>query len=488
MFGLIIPLSLFTVAACLLIYLYFTKIYRKRRPGEAPVAKGHFLWGNGEEFNKNAVQFLLKCGKDLGDVFTIRLLNQCLTIVMDPHSYEAFSKEKNFDFNPIQEQVNWNVFSFVLKKPKAMVKIAGKTVRGPAMDKAMDNVTTEAGLSKNNNTSDMSKEWSEDGLRSLCRKTIFNAIFYTLFGREDNADFNPTIFCNEFEVYHKYFNYMWLGMPRSWFPAATKALGRLVLQPSSDELLCRDDASEYLKTMVAFMKSNDQNEMDIKAHNLVYLHVNYNTFKVAFWALYHILQQREGFQALRQEIDEILERKRQSNNPDEIILLDQADVEGMKTLDSICLEAFRVSSGVFMVRYVTEDTKFTTSEGKEHIFRKGDRAAIYPPAIHNNPEIFEDPEEYKHDRFKDKKFYRNGREIKNPILSFGSLCPGRRMAMLQLKWYMLAMVNRLDIELLPGEKAEYAVEYYGHEILPPRKDVNVRMRLRPNCRQVQLTV
>ena len=46
-----------------------------------------------------------------------------------------------------------------------------------------------------------------------------------------------------------------------------------------------------------------------------------------------------------------------------------------------------------MVRYVHSDTNFTvTDSGKSYLVRGGDRVAIYPPAIHKDPEIFEDPE------------------------------------------------------------------------------------------------
>ena len=51
----------------------------------------------------------------------------------------------------------------------------------------------------------------------------------------------------------------------------------------------------------------------------------------------------------------------------------------------------RLSSGVFMVRYIQKDTSFTSSDGKTYIMRAGDRVAMYPPAIHKDPEIFEDP-------------------------------------------------------------------------------------------------
>jgi len=69
------------------------------------IVKGNLLLGSSAEFSQNAVKFLHAAHRQYGDVFTIRLVNQYLTIVMDPHSYEALSREKNFDFDPIQKQV-----------------------------------------------------------------------------------------------------------------------------------------------------------------------------------------------------------------------------------------------------------------------------------------------------------------------------------------------------------------------------------------------
>ena len=60
-------------------------------------------------------------------------------------------------------------------------------------------------------------------------------------------------------------------------------------------------------------------------------------------------------------------------------------------VDSLVQETTRLSSGVFMVRYVTKDTNFETETGQKYLIREGDRIAIYPPAIHKDPEIFEDP-------------------------------------------------------------------------------------------------
>lgn len=45
-----------------------------------------------------------------------------------------------------------------------------------------------------------------------------------------------------------------------------------------------------------------------------------------------------------------------------------------------------------MVRYISEDTDFTLESGGTYTCRQGDRVAIYPPAIHMDPEIYEEPE------------------------------------------------------------------------------------------------
>jgi len=74
--------------------------------GEPPVVRGSLLWGSAADFSRDAVSFLHNTQRCYGNVFTLRLINQHLTIVMDPHSYTSLSNERNFDFDPIQKQVS----------------------------------------------------------------------------------------------------------------------------------------------------------------------------------------------------------------------------------------------------------------------------------------------------------------------------------------------------------------------------------------------
>lgn len=84
----------------------------------------------------------------------------------------------------------------------------------------------------------------------------------------------------------------------------------------------------------------------------------------------------------------------------------------------------------------------------------------------------------------DAKFYKYGKEIKNPIIAFGSLCPGKKYAIMQSKWFLLSSIYSFDMELCEGEFTQPDINYYGHEILPPTNEVQVRYRLRQNIEKL----
>ncbi|GAB1602626.1 prostacyclin synthase-like [Argonauta hians] len=566
---------------------YYKYIFYRRRKGEPPLVPGHFLWGNGEQFKSNAIKLLHDSQKQFGDIFTIRFFHQRLTIIADPHSIEAMSRERCFDFEPIQRQVNMNVFSFVLINARKMIKEAGKRVRGSHLvtemrryvvhlddafnkvirggeeekiddakinnnncnnnlhhddydgtdedlkknnynnnnnrmittttttqdeereekDKIMSNKTSvntmtdinnainnnnskDINIINNNNNNNNSKSFGQatDGLRKFVSKTNFTAMFYTIFGRSDDDVFEPQTFYHCFDVFHRYFNYLWLGLPIRLFPKAINVLNILCKQPSSKKILAREDLSDYIRYSTEFMLAHGQSEQDIRGHNLVYLHVNYNTFRLSFWNMYFLLSHREAYDALYKEVTDMIRSKLEARSNDETgpVVFTIKEIENMPVLNSINNETLRLCSGVFMVRYVSEDCNFKMNNGQTFLLRKGDRVAVYPPAIHKDPEIFEDPMEFKYNRFIDEKFYKNGQQLKNPILTFGTLCPGKRYAILQAKWYLVSQINKFEMYIQNGQKAELDINYHGHEILPPVKDVDVQFRCRDSYQQITM--
>ena len=314
-----------------------------RRKGEPPLVRGNILWGSGQAFEENAVKFIHTQQAKHGDIFTIRLLHQHLTIINDPHTYERFCKEKNFDFDQIQKQVNMNVFGFRIQNSKLMIKEAGKTVKGQHLLINMrqfsrhlnDSFAATHAMDVNGNTTKelLDFHWKEDGLRNMASKTMFQAIFRTVFGTEKPDDvFKADTVYRNFDVFHKYFNFLWLGLPVKLFPEACRALETLIQQPSSAEILSREDVSPFVKYALQHMKSYGQTETDMIGYNLVYLHVNYNTFRVIYWFIYTLMTHPEALKALSSEVNDAIERKAEYHNKDEMLEFDMEELDTLPIL------------------------------------------------------------------------------------------------------------------------------------------------------------
>lgn len=61
------------------------------------------------------------------------------------------------------------------------------------------------------------------------------------------------------------------------------------------------------------------------------------------------------------------------------------------SIDSIIKEAMRLSSASMNVRVAKEDFLLHMDNNEAYRIRKDDVIALYPPMLHYDPEIFEDP-------------------------------------------------------------------------------------------------
>ena len=77
-----------------------------------------------------------------------------------------------------------------------------------------------------------------------------------------------------------------------------------------------------------------QSESDIKGHNLVYLHVNYNTFRLAFWLLSYLMEDPKALAALKDEIHEKIQSTKDETTGTSNLTI--GDVEKMKILGKYC--------------------------------------------------------------------------------------------------------------------------------------------------------
>lgn len=243
----------------------------------------------------------------------------------------TFSKEKNFDFEPIQEQVNGNIFGFQVPEPKKMMKVVGKTTRGSAVPKNLHNFSELLDKSVSVLETDTpSAEWVTESLDHLANKTLFRTIFNSIYGDDkENPNFNYKLYHDNFRTFHKYFSYLWLGLPHFLFPEATKAVGQLFAQPTTAEFLESDSTSDYLRAAIQYLQSYNVSDRDIQCHNLVFLHININTFKIATWCLYELMNHKDAMHAVREELDEFMANNKEKDNT---VTISAKELDGLQVL------------------------------------------------------------------------------------------------------------------------------------------------------------
>ncbi|PVD24504.1 hypothetical protein C0Q70_14987 [Pomacea canaliculata] len=357
-----------------------------------------------------------------------------------------------------------------------------KHVQNSFTDLTKTSAMTTSDCNANINTDgNISVDWRRETLLTLMSKTVLTSLFYTLFGRsvdpsgeEKTKNFCPKVFHDNFDIFNKYFTYLWIGLPLKLFPKAAEAMTVLLQQPTSHNMLQRNGVSEQVKVSINHFHQHGQSEQDIALYNLLVFHVSYNTFRVTFWCVYKLVEDPSIVKDLERELHEAIELKRVDG--EESVAFTLAEIDELPLLDSFLKETMRMYSGALMVRLVTKDTEFEMPTGHKYTVRKGDRVAMCAAGLHMDPEIFEDPEVFKHKRFVNTTFYKYGKEVKKPILSFGSACLGQRSALMQVKWFVMNLINSFSFQLPEGQKTERDTEKYGNEILPPVNDVQVDFR------------
>jgi len=149
-------------------------------------------------------------------------------------------------------------------------------------------------------------------------------------------------------------------------------------------------------------------------------------------------------------------------------------------LESAFLETTRMVAGTFSTRVAIKDGFLNLSNNLKLPFKKGDLTIIPSPIINYDPNIYSDPHIFKWDRFlNNPKFYKEGKEIKNPNLAFGggkSLCPGRLFAACEIKLFIVHMLLNFEIDLGFIEAPPFDEGRIGLGLLSPVGDVTFKFK------------
>ncbi|PRP93189.1 Lanosterol 14-alpha demethylase [Enhygromyxa salina] len=459
------------LATCLAIpaaYLGSLRAFNgSRRRGEPPLLRGSLPFlGVALPFGRDAMGFLAQAREDHGDVFTLLVGGRRMTFVLDPMGVPEVLKAKPLSFEPIGDEVMASAFGLPeirdLDGQEPLEKLARVYLKGQHLGPVTGRM--EARLRRL--LPELLGERRELELYRFIWELMFAAGTDALFG---DALADPEL-ARAFEDFDRDFPLMVAGMPDFMVKQGVVGREALVGRLGANIEAGAPELSEWMKRRREIIRACALEPEQIGCMQAAVLWAAHaNTIPAAFWALVHLIHDREAGAAVRAELAAC-------------DTFDTEALDSLRLLDSAIREALRLSSGSLTVRRAMLDFELGTPSGSWAL-REGDRVCIAPYLSHRDPEIFEEPERYRHDRFYIergvKQFFKGGERVPMPLMPFGagvSMCPGRFFAINEVKLLVALMLSRFELELAaPGPLPGFDLSRAGLGIYPPSHDVVVRL-------------
>ncbi|XP_053186526.1 cytochrome P450 7B1 [Scomber japonicus] len=500
---------------------------RKRRDGEPPLITGWIPFiGKALEFGKDAHKFLEEHKKKFGDIFTVQIAGKYMTFIMDPLMYPNIIKHgRQLDFHEFSNKVAPVTFGYPpVNKGKfpglqEHVKRTFQLLKGDNLqlltESMMGNLMLvfrqdhlnlrpvedlNPGLEDHldprlKDHLDLDPEdgggWRTGSMYEFCNSVMFEATFLTMYGRPAAARRHSgmNLMREDFVRFDNMFPLLIAQIP-IWLLGRTKAIREKLISCFLPQSVSRwSNTSQFIRERSQLFEQYDAlRDVDKAAHHFAILWASVgNTVPATFWAMYYLVSHPEALKVVRQEIHEVLQLSGVEFSTDRDVTLSIDQLEKLFYMKSSISESLRLSSASMNIRVAQEDFSLRLQGEHSVGVRKGDIIALYPQSMHLDPEIYEEPQTFRFDRFmqdgrEKKDFYKDGQKLKYYRMPFGSgssKCPGRHFAVNEIKQFLCVLLLYFDIELEEGQSpAAVDSSRAGLGILLPAADVRFRYRLR----------
>lgn len=461
------------LAACLLApasYLgALLAVNGRRRSGEPPLLRGRvpFL-GMALPFGRDGMTLLAELRAQHGDVFTLFIAGQRMTFMLDPLGVPAVLKSEMLRFKPVADDVLVKGFGIEdierVRRNEELERASKIYLKGEHLRP----LTTRMEEQLRRLLPERLRQTDQLELYRFISDVMFEAATEALFGAGDDVE----ALARSFADFDRDFPLLVAGLPRFLTKngvAGRDALARRLSGPTQGPSAWVDRREAIIE------QEGIGSALRGRMQTTVLWAAQANTLPATFWTVAHLLRHPEAEAAVRAELEGV---------DIETLATDQLD--SLRILDSAVRESLRLSSGSLVVRRVMEDMVLDTPGGRWAL-REGDRLCLASYLTHRDPEIYEEPERYRYDRFfterGTKQFSKRGQRVPLPLMPFGggvSMCPGRFFAINEIKLLVALVMSRADLELaapdeeLPG----FDLRRAGLGIYPPARDLTVRVRPR----------
>ncbi|KAM4613000.1 prostacyclin synthase-like [Polymixia lowei] len=473
------------------VLLYFLLAKRSRSKSEPPLDKGVIPWlGHALEFGKDAAKFLNRMKTKHGNIFTVRVAGRYVTVLLDPHSYDAVIEDPvSLDFTRYAQVLMERIFSLRLPhhKPaqaKAMMK---QHFQGVNLSRLNSTMHRHLQALLKAETLHNQTDWKVDGLFSFSYSFLFRAGYLTLFGGEENN--NGADSENVYKDYQK-FDSLLTKMARSTLKPEEKRTAQSLRQKLCEFLAPAGQnedsgSSPWLRAYRQLLQEEGADEdMQTKAVLMQLWATQGNVGPATFWLLGYLLTNPEALAAVRREFNSISQMNTSQSLP-----LDR--LVRTPVFDSALEETLRLTAAPFITREVVQEKLLRMADGQDYLLRKGDRVCLFPfNSPQMDPEIHHEPQKYKHDRFlnedgsEKRDFYKEGKRLKYYTMPWGAGtngCVGKQFAINTIRQFVYMIFSHYDLELCDphAQMPEVNNSRYGFGMLQPEGDLFIRYK--PKC-------
>ncbi|MBN3299856.1 PTGIS synthase, partial [Amia calva] len=465
---------------------------QSRSKDEPPLDKGFIPWlGHAIDFGKDAARFLTRMKNKHGNIFTVRVAGQYVTVLLDPNSYDAVIMDStSLDFTLYAQLLMQRIFN--LQLPQHNPKTEREMMKKHLQDKSL--ACLNRVMQKNlqalmmSDTHENRRNWKKDGLFSFCYSLLFKAGYLTLFGNRPEEHENN----NELNVIYKEFrkfDSLLTKMARTTLKPKEKKTATTVKERLWDlltpaKLNSKANPSSWLESYRHHLQDQGTDEeMQRRAMLLQLWATQGNIGPAAFWMLGFLLTNHDAMMAVKNEF-------RRLTVEGNTMGINQEMLNNTPVFDSVFNETLRLTAAPFITREVLQTMSLKLADGTQYRLRRGDRVCLFPylsPQM--DPEVHEEPEKFKYDRFlnsdgtEKKDFFKAGKKLKYYTMPWGAgnnICVGRFFAISGIKQFLFMVLTCLDIELCDPEAVipGMDVSRYGFGMLQPDGDLEIQYRLK----------
>ncbi|XP_009081963.1 PREDICTED: cytochrome P450 4V2 [Acanthisitta chloris] len=214
-------------------------------------------------------------------------------------------------------------------------------------------------------------------------------------------------------------------------------------------------------------EGNKLSYRDIREEVDTFMFEGHDTTAAAMnWVLYLLGHNPEVQKKVHRELDEVFDNTERPVTAD--------DLKKLRYLECVVKEALRLFPSVPMfARALREDCCINGYQ-----VPKGTNVLVITYALHRNPEIFPDPEEFKPERFLPENSKGRHPYAYVPFSAGPRNCIGQRFAQMEEKTLLALILRRFWVESC--QKAE-ELGIAGELILRPNNGIWIKLKRRPNA-------